>query len=155
MNFEIDYLSNFPEWIPILANWTYSEWGKHDPENSLELTVNRYRERLKIDSLPLMLVAFEGASPIGCVSLKKSEMTIRPNYSPWLGSMYVVKDKRNNGVGSALLNRAVAESKKLLISELYLWTAHAEDFYKAYGFDTIEHVQYENQNAKIMYLRNS
>lgn len=153
MSIAIDYLANHPQWLPILAEWTYSEWGKFDSENSLETTVKRYEDRLNKDCLPIMLVAYSDSNPVGCVSLKVTEMAIRPNYTPWLGSMYVNPANRGKGVGSQLIQRTIFESKKLSLTTLYLWTAFAEGFYLKHNFQTIERLNYLGQDAKIMALR--
>jgi N-acetylglutamate synthase-like GNAT family acetyltransferase len=152
MTIAIDYLANHPQWLPILAEWTYSEWGKFDSNNSLQATIKRYEDRLNKDHIPLMLVAYSDSHPVGCVSLKETGMTIRPDYTPWLGSMYVNPKERRKGIGSQLMQRAIAESKKLLVPTLYLWTALAEGFYLKYGFNTIESTRYLDQDTKIMAL---
>lgn len=153
MSVEIDYLANHPEWLPQLAEWTYSEWGKYDSDNSLQATIKRYQDRLNKNCLPMMLVAYSNTKPLGCVSLKETEMTVRPQYTPWLGSMFVSPINRGKGIGSQLLERAITETKKLSISTLYLWTAFAEDFYLKHDSQTIERIRYLNQDAKIMALQ--
>jgi len=148
----IDYLANHQEWLPILAEWTYSEWGKFDSDNSLEATIEKYKDRLNKDSLPIMLVAHSDSRPVGCVSLKATEMDIRPDYTPWLGSMYVNKTDRGKGVGTQLIERVISESQKISAQTLYLWTAFAEGFYEKHNFHTIERLNYSGQDAKIMAL---
>ncbi len=153
MDVRIDYLANHPALVPTLANWTYAEWGQYDPTNSLEATKARLTQRLNRDSLPLSLVAFADDVPAGCASLKLSEMTIRPQYSPWLGSMFVVPTLRGQGIGSALVRRVIDEARRLEVRELYLWTEGAVAFYRKREFEIIETVDYLGQKAMVMKMR--
>lgn len=152
---EISYLADYPQWIRQLAQWNLDEWGRFDPSNTLEKMVAGLSERLNRDRLPIALVANDktasGAGlPLGMVCLKLAAMRSRPQYGPWLGNLYVVPEYRNAGIGSALVNRALLEARKLGVLELYLWTEKAEHFYQRFGFKSVERVYYLEQDARVM-----
>ena len=147
---QIHYLAEQPDWVEELASWTYQEWGHFDPTNSLQQSITRFRDRLNRKKLPLTFVATMEDRPVGCISLKHDGMSIRPQFSPWIGSMFVLSTRRRQGIGSALLVRAIIEAKTLGFEKLYLWTEKAFDFYGLHGFITIERIKYLSQDARLM-----
>ena len=146
------YLADHPEWIPELAQWSDEEWGRFNPDRTVHDTIDEYKKRLHKDKLPLMFVAQQENRPVGCFSIKSTDMTIRPQYSPWLGTVLVAPHLRNRGIGSLLIERALVEARILQLQKLYLWTATAEKFYVKFGFKTIEHLYYKNQDTRVMDL---
>ena len=87
---KIDYLSHHPEWIPLIAQWTYSTWHQYDPTLTLERSLKSINTRLNTDKVPLTLVAIHNDKPIGTVNLKKSVPVQNvPENKIWLGSFYV------------------------------------------------------------------
>jgi GNAT superfamily N-acetyltransferase len=109
MTIEIEYLADHPDTIPVLASWLYQEWGYRSPDGAPSGMEEMLKTRLNRDWLPLALVALEGESPAGTVSLKLQELDSRPQYPYWLGSLYVPPEFRRRGIGSQLV-RAGGES---------------------------------------------
>ncbi len=138
----IEYLAGYPELVPVLASWVYDHWGKMYRMKSVEEQIEKISERINTDRFPLAFVALVGSAPIGTASLKIQEMTTHKHLYHWLGTVYVVPEYRNKGVGSALVKRAEIQAKELGVKTLYLHTPDKEDFYRNRGWETIERPVY-------------
>jgi putative hydrolase of the HAD superfamily len=152
MSIAIEYLADHLEAIPVLAEWLFEEWGDRSPTESVEEVAKNLRKRANRDRLPLALVALDQANLVGTVSLRIREMEIRPEYEHWLGTLYVSKPQRNQGVGSRLVQSAKEEAIRLGITRLYLYTRHPDSqrLYKTLGFVEIERPDYLGRPAIIM-----
>ncbi len=144
------YLADRPELIPMLAGWFYEEWGRNNPDLTLEKIEGRLKQRLNRDRVPLVLVLMKGGSPIASASLKIREMETHPHYLHWLGSVYVTPDYREKGIGSQLVGHSILEARHLSVSDLYLYTRSREDFYTRLGWVTIEKPRYHGRRVIIM-----
>ena len=60
---------------------------------------------------------------LGSVNLLTHEMTIRPQFTPWLGQLFVSENRRAKGVGTGLLNAAIAYVGNLGYRQLFLFTS--------------------------------
>jgi predicted N-acetyltransferase YhbS len=141
---KIEYLKEYSDWIPTIAEWFYREWGVFHPELDVTGIVERLGERCNTGRIPLSLVAVVQEEVIGTVSLKKYDMDTRMQYSPWLASLYVRKDYRNKGVGVRLIDAGLRKARTLGIKHLYLYTRlrkHA-DFYLSRGWIHVETTDY-------------
>lgn len=67
---KVDWLAHHRNLIPVLANWTFDEWGKFDPTDSLKRAISRFNSRCNINKIPFALVALEDDTPLGCISVK-------------------------------------------------------------------------------------
>jgi predicted N-acetyltransferase YhbS len=150
MGAKVAYLADHPELIPVLAAWLQEEWGHLDPRSSVKHKEVMLRERLNRDKIPLTLVAFLGTEPVGTVSLQLRELPTHRQYLHWLGTVYVLPPYRSQGVGSQLVERAVAEAERLGVSELYLYTPDQEQMYASLGWTAIERTRHRNQEVVIM-----
>ena len=62
--------------------------------------------RLNNDAIPITFVVLKVGLPIGVISLKKEtapEFADFPQNSIWMGSLQVIPEERNQGVGQELL----------------------------------------------------
>jgi GNAT superfamily N-acetyltransferase len=134
----------------LVANWLYKQWGKTNPALTLEGTHQAVMGRLQRDKLPLCLVAFLSERPVGTASLRIREVEIRPQFQSWLGNLYVVPEKRSQGIGVCLIERAVAEARRVGIRELYLYTRGEGSLYASLGWKIIEALTYRGRQATIM-----
>ena len=148
----IDYLANHRSSIPKLARYFFDEWRSvYDERNmALDDVSASFEARANIDSLPLTLVAIDGDEVIGTGSLKLDDLELRPQFSPWLGGLFVVPEHRNQGVATALIERLVHEARRLDVTVLYLWTPSAESLYANLGWNTIERLDYCGYAVSVM-----
>jgi GNAT superfamily N-acetyltransferase len=151
-NITVDYLANRREVAHQLATFSYGEWRAIYDQRGQTFgdVLSTYNERANIDSLPLALVGFCGDQLVGTVSLKVSDLDVRPELTPWLGGLFVIPTWRRSGVGSMLMERALEEAKRLKLKRLYLWTSSAESLYLKLGWSEIERCEYCGQQIVVM-----
>jgi len=70
--------------------------------------------------------------------------------SPWLATLFVAPEHQNQGVGSALVERAVEEAQKLGVKTLYLFTWDREKLYARLGWSVIERSVYHGRQVTVM-----
>ena len=146
----IEYLADFPDALPILAEWQHREWGHlraGDTAANRRARLEGYSNR---DRIPLTVVALEGGEVLGSASLVLHDMETRMELTPWLAAVFVGESYRRKGIGAELVRRIMAEAGKLEVPLLYLYTVHSERFYAAMGWVLHEHTSYREQNVSIM-----
>jgi GNAT superfamily N-acetyltransferase len=151
----IDYLANHPELADELARFSWVEWQPIYEERGQTFNdaLRSYRDRTKIDSLPLALIAFGGDDQlVGAVSLKAQDLDIRPQITPWLASLFVVPAWRRKGVGSLLIQRILGEARRLHLPKLFLWTSSAEALYLKLGWQQVERTDYCGSRIVVMQI---
>lgn len=88
-----------------IAGWTFEAWGHLSPE----WTRQSWREDFAADcgnaGVPSVFVAERAGIPVGTASLVAEDMSIRPDLTPWLASVYVIDQQRGQGIASALVRR--------------------------------------------------
>lgn len=146
----IEYFADYPELVPVLATWVYNYWGEMYKIKSLEESTKKISERLNTDEFPLAFVALAGSKPVGTASLKIQEMTTHKHLHHWLGTVYVVPEYRNKGIGTALVNRAETKARELGVETLYLHTPDKERFYTSLGWETIDRPIYFDMPVSVM-----
>lgn len=148
--FEIHPLTARPEHIPALAAWHFAQWGELNPANDVAARVVRFQTHLQGDGIPQTFVACEGAKLLGSASLVFHDLDIRPQYTPWLASVYVDSSERSRGVGRALVKRVMQAARDLNVPTLYLFTLDREAFYASLGWETIERTVYREKPIVVM-----
>ncbi len=143
-------LSEVPEWIPVLADWHHREWGWLNPGKTFDDRVRKLEKSAVEGRIPCTVVASIGDTPLGSASLVERDMDTRPHLGPWLASVYVAPAHRGKGAGSALVEAATAEARKLGVGTLYLFTPNRSAFYRRLGWSARENTRYRGQAVTIM-----
>jgi GNAT superfamily N-acetyltransferase len=141
-NLQVKYLADVPEFISILAQWTYDAWSQYDPTLTVDRAVGSLMRRLNRDEIPLTFVAIYNSNPIATVTLKQSIPV--PGYEDrdlWLGSFWVEEDYRDQGVGQHMLECAYKKARELGYKKISLFASDPEmaNWYAQHGwtkFDT-------------------
>ncbi len=147
---DIKYLADCPELIPTLASWAFKQWGRQYKMESVGVQLEFFANRANRDKIPLALVAFLDSQPVGTASLKIREMTTHTHLQYWLGTVYVVKQFRNRGIGTELISRATAKARDLGVETLYLHTPDKVGLYLRLGWEEIERTVYYEHEVVIM-----
>ena len=87
--------------------------------------------------LPVRLVTLINGKCVGIVSVVSNDLKCR-NYTPWLASLYVDKDYRNQKIGERLIERVQTITTDLGYKELFLRTEHASGYYRKLNWEFIE-----------------
>lgn len=138
MNVEITYLKNHPEHVGLMAKWTFETWGHYNPTLSVEKAKIKIQSHLNDSKLPLTYVALIDNKPVGMCSLREND-GIRPDLTPWLGSLFVAPFYRNQGIGEQLIEVIVKKSRDLGFLKLYLlaFDKTLPDWYMKLGWKQI------------------
>lgn len=135
---EIDYLANHPDWIATIAEWHHNEWGHLHENATLQRRIEKLEAQLNYDTIPIAFVAKLKSVPVGSASIVKHDLPDRKDLSPWVASVYVLPEYRKQGIGSALVNKAVEKAHEMQIPRLYLFTWNQEKLYAELGWEVIE-----------------
>ena len=146
----IEYLADYLEAVPTLAQWQHVEWGHTRPGDTVEKRAARLRAWTNRDRIPLTVVAHEAGEVFGSASLIAHDMETRMELTPWLAGVFVGEQYRRRGLGAQLVRRIMAEAGKLKIPLLYLYTVHSEHFYAALGWTLQERTLYRDYPVVIM-----
>lgn len=145
-NFQIKYLCEVEDQIPILAQLYYNEWTNNYKD--INQVIDNLKKRLSKTKLPISLVALLDKQVIGAISLKDYEIEYE-NKTPWLASLIVDKNYRNLGIGKLLIDELVKIAKKLNYEELYLYTVNSSDYYLKLNWSCIDSIVYKNKRITI------
>lgn len=143
----IRHLNEYKNWIPIIAEWYYSEWPDVYP--NMEFVIQRLSNRTNTSSLPIGLVAVENEEVIGAVTIKEHDIETMTELSPWLASLIVKKERRNEGIGKLLINGVLEKSGELGFHNIYLYTDTAKDYYALLGWDEKEEIMHKEKRVSI------
>ena len=147
---QIHYLADYPQFIPLLAEWQHTAFGHFNPNTSLEQRTTKIRQSAGRTAMPITLVAVSGADLLGSASLVAQDMSTHPELSPWLASVYVYPDYRRQGIGSKLVGRIEMEAARLGLSRLYLYTPDKQAFYQRLDWSVVASEAYRNYTVAIM-----
>lgn len=142
------HITNRPEFIPKLARWFQDEWGHYNNQVTFESRCQNLSSRNRIDILPLTMVATIESDLLGSYSLDLADLPIRPRLGPWLASVYINPQHRNQGFGMKLVKKSMEHAQSLGISTLYLFTDNRADWYAKMGWKILEKTVYK-KNAEI------
>ena len=118
---KIDLLKKHPNTIPALANIWHEVLGQiWVPDISVERVITRFADHLNDQALPITFIALDGDLPVGMCSLREND-GIRPNLTPWLGSLVVDPKYQKQGIGRILIDVTVLKAKELGFEKLYLY----------------------------------
>lgn len=119
MNINIAYLRDYPQHLQLVAQWIFNEWGHYNPGSTLDKAISKLTDHLNKDSLPMTFIALENDQPVGTCSLRNND-GIRPDLTPWLGSLYVEPNFRGRGIGEKLIHTVINKAQNMKFQKLYL-----------------------------------
>jgi predicted N-acetyltransferase YhbS len=149
---KLDYLVNHPHLVQSVAELGLKEFGYLNPGQTVQDRINILQKHLNQDQLPIALVGLEDDKLVGTACLRETDIDSYTHVSPWLGSVIVVPEMRNKGIGSWLVHETMQFGKKLGPKEWYLYTPDRESFYLQLGWLTIDETTHQNISGKIMRL---
>jgi len=128
----IHHLFRHPQHLRTVAGWIYREFWE-DRNGYDQATLEKLLgDADDPDRIPISLVALIDGVPAGTVNLIAHDNSKRPELTPWLAALVVVRKFRGRGIGSALVRRLLTEAARLGIATLYLGT-DTPDFYTRLG----------------------
>jgi predicted N-acetyltransferase YhbS len=147
---EIVPLADHPEHIPRLARWHLAEWGRYGSGRTQASTEERLHRHVASGGIPLTMVAVEDGEPVGSAALVWNDMKTRPEIRPWLADVVVAPAWRRRGIGSKLVRRLVERARELGVETLYLYTPDQDQLYERLGWETVERLDYRDEEVVLM-----
>tara|TARA_R110002072_G_scaffold136124_2_gene278214 strand:- start:206585 stop:207052 length:468 start_codon:yes stop_codon:yes gene_type:complete len=149
MNFV--FLADRPEALELVSRWYYDEWGRLNPETTIEGLTQKLSLSMNRDKVPLILLAIDQNVVVGAVELKYREMKIYPDKEHWLGGLYVTREYRGSGIGKQLVQQAVQLAHELGISQLHLQTEQLDGgIYTSLGWRPTEQINNKGVDVLVM-----
>ena len=148
---EIDVLGRYPNTIPIIAQWHQDEWRHISPHLTTALRIALYRSYSEPPAIPCCFLAHDKGKPIGSASLVECDMDTHSHLTPWLASVYVEKEHRQQGIASRLMTQCLNTAREQSIKTVYLFTPDATEFYLKRGWKLLEQTTCQNEKVDIMY----
>lgn len=148
----IDFLTNHPYTINSLASIWRDVLGKiWMPDKPIELVQATLKTHLNDQELPITFIALVGDKPIGMCSLREND-GIRPDTTPWLGSLVVDPSYQNRGVGKMLIDTVKETAVRFGFEKLYLFAFDATipDYYTRLGWEKIGMDEYNLHPVTVM-----
>lgn len=144
-------LEDYPQHIPVIAQWHQNEWHHISPHLNTELRIKLYSNYNNSSVIPSCTLALIDDAPVGSASLVVSDMDSYPQLSPWLASVYVHSDFRKQGIATQLLDFCLNTALCAEIDTLYLFTPDQTDFYQKRGWIIYKSTIYHGESVDIMY----
>lgn len=149
---KIELLKNHPNTIPAVAHIWHEVLGKiWVPDVPVERVITRFADHLNDQALPITFIALDGDLPVGMGSLREND-GIRPNLTPWLGSLVVDPKYQKQGIGKMLIDVTVLKAKELGFEKLYLFTVDptTPEYYKRLGWKQIGMDEFKYHPVTVM-----
>ena len=132
----IEALGAHPGHIEALAAAHVQAFGALEPGWTVADAIDELRAHACADAIPCTWLALaDDGNWLGSVSLLDQDHPQLHQYRPWLASLYVRPAARGQGVGAALVARAVAAAGAQGIGPLYLYcTGSVAHWYRQLGW---------------------
>lgn len=145
-------LKHEPHHIPKLAEWHHNQWSSLNPGGSLEKRIEKMQAYLGTDLIPSTFIA-KAAMLLGSAAIIDHDMDTRLDLSPWLASVFVAPEYRNNGIGGSLVRHVMQTAKQAGIERLYLFTPDRESFYRKLGWQVLSKEEYRGHAVTVMCIQ--
>lgn len=149
----IDFLADYPHYIPALAPAILTHWHFAIPEDTLESRIAKLQTHTSRDKLPIGWVAHEDGHVLGTAALRVHDLPGREDLTPWLGGVFVLPAFRSRGVGSALCTAVATHADRTGIDQLYLFTLDQQRMYARLGWEVLERATWRGCSSDIMVKR--
>jgi GNAT superfamily N-acetyltransferase len=138
VTFEISDLRQRPALYDTVADRIWRAWWKLDGY-TFEQISNRLADAMRGDLIPFAIVAHDGNEFLGSTLGIASDMSARPQYSPWVAAVWVEPQHRLKQVGRALVGHAAQTLFMRGFARIYLCSSPRRfNFYTRQGWVPIE-----------------
>ncbi len=150
----IKNLNEFIEFIPLLAEWHFRQWGDLTGAASEEAYRKLLSGHAVSQGLPTTLLALKDNFLLGSVNIVQSDLGIRRELTPWIAQLSVSLEHRGQGIGSALVSAAIAQARDLGFKVLYLYTSGTLPlYYESLGWKRRETLYYKGKERTVMEVK--
>jgi GNAT superfamily N-acetyltransferase len=133
MDVRIERLAEHPQHVGFVARLVYEEFWAGVPDGLSEAYLARaFGGQGEPGRVLTSLVALEADTPLGGVHLIDNDDSSLPDLHPWLAAMVVVRERRGQGIGSALVRALLDEARTMGFQRLWFGT-DGPGFYERLG----------------------
>jgi len=144
-------LKDAPRYIQRLAEWHHHEWASLNPDRTLAQRIAYMQSYLSNELVPSTFIA-KGNGLMGSAAIVANDMETKPELTPWLASVFVAPECRNQGIGSRLVTHVMQQARAAAISRLFLFTPDRVSFYRRLGWQILNEENYRGHNVTVMYV---
>ncbi len=155
ISFKVVVLAEHPHHWQTAAEWSFAAWHHEFPTDTVQTYLDQYSlAASKPEKLIEIFAAIDSDDNLlGVATLvDDDELPDAPEPGPWLAAVFVAPDARKFGVGSALVERVVSRTRELNYSTLYLYTEHAQIWYRDKGWTKIRDTVFLGLHHTVMQL---
>ena len=155
ISFKVVALAEHPHHWQTAAEWSFAAWQHEFPTDTVQTYLDQYSlAASKPEKLIEIFAAIDSDDNLlGVATLvDDDELPDAPEPGPWLAAVFVAPDARKFGVGSALVERVVSRTRELNYSTLYLYTEHAQIWYRDKGWTKIRDTVFLGLHHTVMQL---
>ena len=132
----VELLADHPDVVMRLGHWMHAQWPS--PDSSPADRAGLFMMCMNRDRVPITLVAVDGGSLVGTVSLLDRSVASHEHLHPWVASLYVATGWRHAGLATRLVDAAVAMARRLGEAAVYIGVAAvARPHYQLQGWHYI------------------
>ncbi len=154
---EVELLADRPDLVEPLARIRWTDWNDEPGREHLAFWVDGLRMECGRDAVPVAFVAVDGAGKVvGGVSLTSADLTEAEGRgrAPWVNGMIVRADRRDAGVGTALMRSLTQWAGRAGIDRAWVVTGgRAVDFYRRCGWSAVETVVVDDGEEAVVLSR--
>ncbi len=160
---KVQLLQHLPEHFAQVAAWHHQECERQGLQSTLAIRQQRLLLHVQHNAIPKTIIALQGKTPVGCVSLvnysyRTDSSVLIParsvssaNGAPmWLSNLYVVNEKRQQGLGNLLIEAAKKYAQDFGANELWLSAAEFTDYYQKRGWEIVRKTRLGGRQVNVM-----
>ena len=150
-------LQHLPEHFAQVAAWHHQECERQGLQSTLAIRQQRLLLHVQHTTIPKTIIALQGKTPVGCVSVVNySYRTDRSVLIPassdnlWLSNLYVMDEKRQQGLGNLLIEAVKKYSHDAGAHELWLSAAEFTEYYQKRGWQVVRKTRLGGRQVNVM-----
>ena len=153
--FKVESLVEHPHHWQLAAQWSFEAWMHEFPSDIVQTYLDQYAlAACEPEELIEVFAAIDSQDNLlGVATLvDDDELPDAPEPGPWLAAVFVKPEARNLQIGSELVTNVVDRARELGYQKIYLYTEHAEDWYRKKGWIKIRDIVFLGLHHTVMQL---
>ena len=138
-----------PDLIDIAAEWIWTTFWKDNGYSLGDIRALVTASNALVGPSQCFVLLAEG-EPVGTASLIGSDLSARPELTPWLAALYVRPDARGQGYALDLIRAVEGAARVAGFERIWLYTLAAEALYLKAGWEPVDRFERNGEPAVLM-----